>query len=97
MGKLSRNQLVALAGLAPYNRDSGKKQGRRFIRAGRAKVRRCLYMAAQSAAVHNPHIKAYVKRLRANGKLYKVAITAAMRKLLIHLQTIIKNAEYALT
>lgn len=89
--QLGRNQLVALAGLAPFNRDSGKKEGRRSIHAGRGKVRRCLYMAARSAAVHNPHIKAYVTRLRENGKPYKVALVAAMRKMLIHMQSIIKN------
>jgi transposase len=96
IGFIGRNQLVALAGLAPYNRDSGNKTGKRYIQAGRAKVRRCLYMAAVSAATHNPHIKAYVDRLRQNGKAYKVAITAAMRKLLIHLQSHIKNDQNAL-
>lgn len=88
---LSRNQLVALAGVAPYNKDSGKFKGKRRIEGGRAKVRKCLYMAAQSAAVHNPHIKAYVDGLRARGKPYKCAIVAAMRKLLIHLQSLLKN------
>lgn len=96
IGHLGRNQLVALAGLAPYNRDSGKKQGQRHIRAGRPKIRKALYMAAQAASIHNPIIKAYVARLRANGKPYKVALTAAMRKLLIHLQTMAKKNNYAL-
>lgn len=93
---LGRNQLVALAGVAPYNKDSGKFKGKRRIEGGRAKVRKCLYMAAQSAAVHNPHIKAYVDGLRARGKPYKCAIVAAMRKLLIHLQSLLKNPEKAL-
>lgn len=93
---LGRNQLVALAGVAPYNRDSGKFKGKRRIEGGRAKVRKCLYMAAQSAAVHNPHIKAYVDRLRAKGKPYKCAMVAAMRKLLIHLQSLLKNQKNAL-
>jgi len=93
---LGRNQLVALAGVAPYNRDSGKFKGKRKIEGGRAKVRTCLYMAAQSAAVHNPHIKAYVDGLRARGKPYKCAMVAAMRKLLIHLQSLLKNPQYAL-
>lgn len=91
-----RNQLIALAGVAPYNRDSGKFKGKRRIQGGRAKVRKCLYMAAQSAAVHNPHIKVYVDRLRAKGKPYKCAIVAAMRKLLIHLQSLLKNPKNAL-
>jgi transposase len=93
---LGRNQLVALAGVAPYNKDSGKFKGKRRIEGGRAKVRKCLYMAAQSAAVHNPHIKAYVDGLRARGKPYRCAIVAAMRKLLIHLQSLLKNPQNAL-
>lgn len=88
---LGRNQLVALAGLAPFNRDSGKTCAKRFIQGGRAKVRKCLYMAAQSAARHNPVIRDYVNRLIERGKPYKCAIVAAMRKLLIHLQSLLKN------
>ncbi len=93
---VGRNQAVALAGIAPYDRDSGKFKGKRRIEGGRAKVRRCLYMAAQSAAVHNPHIKAYVDGLRARGKAYKSAIVAAMRKLLLHLQSLLRNYEKCL-
>lgn len=91
LDRLNRNQAVALAGIAPYNRDSGKTSGKRSIQAGRAKVRRCLYMAAQTAANHNPVIKPYVEGLIARGKPYKCAIVAAMRKLLIHIQVILKN------
>lgn len=91
-----RNQVVALAGLAPYNRDSGKTRGKRSIQAGRAKVRRCLYMAARSAAVHNPVIKAYVEGLKERGKPDKVAMVAAMRKLLIHLQSLLKSEQFAI-
>ena len=91
-----RNQLVALAGLAPWNRDSGQWKGKRSISGGRAKVRRCLYMAAQSAAQHNPVIREYVQRLIARGKPYKCAIVAAMRKLLIHLQSLLKHHQNAL-
>lgn len=87
---LSRNKLVALAGLAPFNRDSGRYRGQRHIFAGRAKVRKCLYMAAQTAALHNPVIRPYVQALIARGKPYKCAIVAAMRKLLLHLQSILK-------
>lgn len=93
---LSRNQLVALAGVAPFNKDSGKFKGKRKIEGGRAKVRTSLYMAAKTAAVHNPHIKAYVDGLQARGKPYKCAIVAAMRKLLIHLQSLMKNPKSAL-
>ena len=96
INSLKRNQLVALAGIAPFNKDSGKYRGKRRIEGGRAKVRKCLYMAAQSAAIHNQHIKEYVDGLRARGKPYKCAIVAAMRKLLIHIQSILKNTQFSL-
>lgn len=96
MTTINRNQLVALAGLAPYNRDSGKTNRKRKICAGRAKVRKCLYMATMTAAIHNDHIKTYVERLRAKGKPYRCAIVAAMRKLLLHLQSILKKQEIML-
>jgi len=89
--EISRNQAAALAGVAPFNRDSGKFTGKRFIQGGRAKVRSCLYMAASSAAVWNPVIAPYVARLRERGKPYKCAIVAAMRKLLIHLQSVLRK------
>jgi transposase len=93
---VGRNQLVALAGVSPFNKDSGKYSKKRRIEGGRAKVRKCLYMAAQSAAVHNQHIKKYVDDLRARGKPYKCAIVAAMRKLLIHLQVLLKKQKITL-
>lgn len=93
---LRRNQLIALAGVAPFNKDSGKYRGKRRIEGGRAKIRKCLYMAAQSAAVHNQHIKTYVQTLRSRGKPYKCAIVAAMRKLLIHIQSLLKNPQIIL-
>jgi transposase len=95
MDHLDRNKLVALAGLAPFNRDSGKMSGRRSIQGGRAKVRKCLYMAAHTATSCNPVIAAYVQGLRDRGKPYKCAIVAAMRKLLIHLQCLIKKSQLA--
>lgn len=91
--QLSRNKAVALAGLAPFNRDSGKFIGKRAMMGGRAKVRKCLYMAAHSAASCNPIIAPYVKGLRERGKPYKCALVAAMRKLLIHIQSVLKKAE----
>jgi transposase len=93
---VSRNQLVALAGLAPYDNDSGDKQGRRYIQGGRAKIRRCLFNAARSAARHNPHIRDYVAGLTARGKPYRSAIVAAMRKILICMQSMLKNPHFAL-
>lgn len=96
LGKLKRNQIVALAGIAPYNRDTGRFKGKRKIEGGRAKVRKCLYMAAQTAAIHNPVIKPYVEGLRARGKPYKCAMVAAMRKLLIHLHFLMKNHQLSI-
>jgi transposase len=96
LGHLKRNQIVALAGLAPFNKDSGARKAKRSIEGGRAKIRKCLYMAAQSAARHNPVIKAYVEGLTARGKPYKCAMVAAMRKLLIHLHIQIKQQHFAL-
>jgi transposase len=93
---LKRNQLVALAGLAPFNRDSGKTFKRRSICGGRAKVRKCLYMAAQCAAVHNPVIQPYVSSLIQRGKPYKCAIVAAMRKILIHLHSLLNSPQSCL-
>lgn len=94
--QLSRNQAVALAGLAPFDRDSATISKKRTIQAGRAKVRKCLYMAAQSAARYNPVIKEYVDRHRAREKPYKWLMTAAMRKLLIHIHSLITNPDLAL-
>ena len=92
---LERNSAVALAGVAPFNRDSGKTRKKRSIIGGRAKIRRALYMAAQTAATHNKHIKTYVEGLKKRGKNHKMAMVAAMRKLLIHMQNLLKNIKYA--
>lgn len=91
--ELPRNQVVALAGIAPFNRDSGKMRGKRSIIGGRAKVRKCLYMAAHTAATCNPVIAPYVKGLRDRGKPYKCALVAAMRKLLLHIQALLKKSQ----
>ena len=82
LGLLNRQQIAALAGLAPFNQDSGKKRGKRRIFGGRKGVRRVLYMACLSAIVHNPVIHEFYERLIGKGKLFKVAITACMRKML---------------
>lgn len=82
LGKLDRQKVAALAGLAPFNRDSGKKLGKRRIFGGRKGVRRVLYMACVSAIKCNPVIQSLYLRLRGKGKLFKVAITACMRKML---------------
>jgi len=91
LGTLNRGQCAALGGLAPYDNDSGKHQGKRTIRGGRKEVRCALYMAALSAAQFNPILKTFYQRLLAQKKLAKVALTAVMRKLLIYLNTVLKN------
>lgn len=91
LGQLNRRQISALAGLAPYNQDSGNHRGKRAIWGGRAQVRSALYMAALTATRCNPVISAFYLRLRAEGKPFKVAITACMRKLLVIINTMIKN------
>jgi transposase len=91
LGRLNRQEIAALAGLAPFNRDSGKFHGRRAIWGGRGAVRAVLYMAALTARRCNPVIQAFAQRLQAAGKPFKVVLTACMRKLLVILNTIIKN------
>jgi len=91
LGRLNRQEIAALAGLAPFNRDSGKFHGRRSIWGGRATVRKALYMAALTARRCNPAIRALSQRLEAAGKPFKVVLTACMRKLLVILNTIVKN------
>jgi transposase len=88
LGSLSRTQVAALAGLAPYDRDSGKHRGRRSIGGGRGTVRAMLYMATLTATRCNPVIRTTFQRLRERGKSYKVAMVACMRKLLVILNTI---------
>jgi transposase len=90
LGTLSPNEVTALAGLAPFNRDSGAFRGTRSIHGGRAEVRKALYMAALCATRANPILKAVYQHLRAKGKAHKVALVAVMRKLLIHLNRILK-------
>lgn len=93
LGTLNRGQIAKLVGIAPLNNDSGQKSGRRCISGGRSYVRRVLYMATLVATRFNPKIKAFYHRLLSEGKAKKVALTAAMRKLLTILNTLIKNDE----
>jgi transposase len=83
LGTCSRKQIGMLAGLAPITDQSGKREGVRVIWGGRANVRRILYLAALTAARHNPDMKAFFKRLIDNGKPPKLAIIAVARKLVI--------------
>lgn len=91
LGQLSSRQITALVGLAPYNRDSGRYQGKRTIWGGRAAVRRLLYLVAMNAVRYNPPIRTYYQHLRDAGKIKKVALVACMRKLLICLNAMVKT------
>lgn len=91
LGRLNRGQISALVGVAPFNRDSGKFHGRRAIWGGRSAVRSVLYMATLTARRFNPVIRAFAERLEAVGKPFKVVMVACMRKLLVILNTILKN------
>jgi transposase len=96
LGTLNRRQVAALAGLAPHPRESGQWHGRRSIGGGRAPVRRALYMAALVASHSNRQLKEFYERLRAAGKPAKVALTAVMRKLIVLMNHILKNPNFAL-
>lgn len=91
LGTLTRRQAAALLGVAPYDRDSGKKKGARSIFGGRADTRAAFYMAALAAARSNPDIKAFHQRLKAAGKKPKVATTACMRKLIVTLNALVRD------
>ena len=91
LGRLDRRRIAALAGLAPFARDSGAFRGRRMIGGGRAHIRRVLYMATLTAIKHNPAIRAFYLRLVAAGRPGKLALTAAMRKLLTVLNAMLRD------
>ncbi|WP_017906996.1 IS110 family transposase [Pseudomonas asplenii] len=91
LGDLNRAQVAALAGVAPYNNDSGAKRGKRRIYGGRAKVRRAAYMCTLVMVRHNEDFKARYARLRAAGKCAKVALVACMRVLLVRLNAMVRD------
>ena len=91
LGRLTRREIAKLVGVAPLSRDSGLMRGRRMVWGGRAGVRAILYMAITAALKHNPVIKAFYARLRAARKPHQLPITAAMRKLLVTLNAILKT------
>lgn len=91
LGTLNRNQVAALAGLAPFNCDSGTLRGKRAIYGGRHAVRQALYMSALVAAKHNEILSAAYREMVARGKAKKVALVAIMRRLLIHLNSIMSR------
>lgn len=93
LGTVNRQEIAALVGVAPYDRDSGKRRGKRSCFGGRAQIRRVLYMAALSAWRCNPIIRSMAERLQAAGKPFKVVIVACMRKLLTILNVIAATSQ----
>lgn len=93
LGRLDRRQISSLAGLAPFNRDSGQWRGQRHIEGGRSRLRQALYMATLTATRYNPVIQACYLRLVAQGKAKKVALIACMRKLLTILNAMVRNKQ----
>jgi transposase len=91
LGRLDRKQIAALAGLAPFTRQSGQWRGRSFIGGGRTSVRCALFMGAMVAKKHNPLLKAFFDRLVAAGKPKMVALIAVARKLLTILNAIVRD------
>ncbi len=93
LGHVNRRVAAALVGVAPFNKDSGPKRGRRKITGGRARVRRVLYMAALSASKFNPVIRAFYHSLLARGKEKKVALVACMRRLLVIVNAMLRDGQ----
>ena len=91
LGRLNRGEIASRVGVAPFDRDSGGWQGPRFISGGRAVVRRALYTAALACIRFNPTLKSHDAALRARGKKAKVALVACMRKLVIHLNAVVRS------
>jgi len=96
LGTLNAQTAAALAGVAPYNRDSGPRVGHRHISGGRRPVRCALYMAALSAVRHDRILKAFYQRLRDAGKKPLVALTACMRKLVVLMNHLLKHEDFQL-
>jgi transposase len=92
LGRLNRQEIASLAGVAPFNHDSGQLRGKRHIRGGRAHLRAVLYMAAVAARRCNATLRRFAERLERSGKPFKVVITACMRKLLTMLNTMARTA-----
>lgn len=91
LGRLNRAEIAALAGVAPFNQDSGTLRGQRKIEGGRPRLRRVLYVATVAAVRCNPVLKPFYQRLRTRGKSPKVALVAAMRRLLLILNAMLKT------
>ena len=96
LGSLSDTEAAALAGVAPFNHDSGQFRGQRHIFGGRSQVRSVLYMAALVASRHNPILRTLYRRLLARGKAKKLALTALMRRLIVLANYLLKNPDFVL-
>jgi transposase len=96
LSEANNKELAALVGVAPYAHDSGQHTGKRHTAGGRAEVRRVLHMAARSARLYNPILRAFGDRLESRGKPYKVIITAISRKLLIVLRRLATDPDFVL-
>ena len=91
LGQLGAKQIAALVGVAPFEDQSGKRQGVRYIQGGRPVIRGPLFMAAMVAGAHNPALRTFRERLRAAGKKPKVAIVAVMRKIITTLNALVRD------
>lgn len=91
LGQLNHKEIAALVGLAPYNKESGKQRGLQRIRGGRSQIRTVMFMAMMSTIQCNPKFKAFYEKLKAAGKRPKVALVACMRKMIVILNSMIRN------
>jgi len=91
LGSANKRQIAALLGVAPMNRDSGTFRGKRMTGGGRGSVRARLFMPTLVAIRHNPVIRRFYQSLLEQGKSKMTAVVAAMRKLLVILNTMVKN------
>jgi transposase len=97
IGSLTDGQASALVGVAPFPQDSGKHKGKRLTRGGRARVRRGLFMGAQSASRFNHVLSEFYNRLRNKGKCHRVAVIAVMRKLVCLINKMLGDSEFKLS
>ena len=91
LGQFNRREIAALVGVAPINRDSGKFKGKRMTGYGRGHVRKALFMAMLAVIQFNPRLRSFYQNLLAVGKAKMVALVAAMRKLVVILNSMLKN------
>ena len=97
LGSVTDNQAAALAGLAPYNKDSGFQKGHRMVQGGRPRIRRVLYMSAMTGSFHNPVFMEIYQRLIRRGKPAKVALTAIMRKMVVLANRLMADPDFQLS